>query len=127
MKRLTLGCVLLLSLVVLFAAVALADSASYTPPAEKGDIYTVIKYKATYGIPEKTKVTVKWGSYNQTKTVSPPKINAPVPEGYVLKLKHKKADSIDLSVTTDGTIKSGPTQGGPPPEWSNKAYKQESW
>jgi hypothetical protein len=127
-KIIWLGAMLMLCYVEIFPA--WADSASYTPPAQKGDIYVVLQYKPgainDLAIKAPTKVSVTWGSFKKSETVKP-HIMAGVPMGFVLKLKHTKADSIPLTVETDGKIEKKPLQGAPPPQWNNKAYRQVSW
>lgn len=112
------------------ARAAFADSATYTPPPETGDIYIVIKYVQTIlNTDTDTQVTVNWGAYNHTATISPPwfpkgECNTPGVCGFIIKLKHKKADDITMTVTTNGQIMEPPMQGSAPP---HPNYEMHNW
>ncbi|MCU0691350.1 MAG: hypothetical protein MUF54_08110 [Polyangiaceae bacterium] len=130
MKR-TMG-FLCLGTVMVIASVALADSNTYTPPPQVGDVYTVIKFKwGGIGTTEDTKVSATWGSWSKSRTI--PVIKVPQHcgisrnAGFVLKLHHRKADKVPLTISTDGTIARPPMQGSPPPEWGKACYRQVSW
>lgn len=45
----------------------------------------------------------------------------------VLKLAHKKADSVPLTIETDGKITTAPYQGAAPPESKRKEYQKVNW
>lgn len=110
--------------------VALGDSRTYRPPAQSGYIYTVISYKRTALRTETTNVSVRWGGYNRSGSVSPPQVlpgRALSAKGFVLRLRHSKNDSVTLAVETDGRIVQGPFQGNPPSQWNDGDYKQVSW
>jgi hypothetical protein len=101
----------------LYSSVALADSRSYRPPAQTGDVYIVINYKKTSLRTETTNVTVSWGRYRRGGSVSPPQIpagRALSAKGFVFHLRHTKNDSKSMTVETDGRMIQGPYQGGPP-------------
>lgn len=110
------------------ASTVLAADASYTPPASVGDIWVVIKYKQTVpGTAQSTDVKVQWGAQSLSKSVSPPICLKDFPQGFVLKMAHKKADSVKLTLTTSGTIVSGPQQGSAPSQWTAKCWSQVVW
>ena len=90
----------------------------WLPPPRVGSVYTVIN-RVEQGPIE---VGVKWGSWQIRETV-------PLREqcGLVLRLEHNKADSWPLAVDTSGTIEIGPTQVGPPTQWSDPAYLKLTW
>ncbi len=116
-------CVLALPLTVL------ANSQSFTPPAEKGTIYVIMKYRQTFG-PQATQISINWGAYSNSDTINPPQKGlfpgSAVPEGFVIRLKHKKADSIRLDASSNGYIQNI-YQGGEPSECSRKEWKCINW
>ncbi|MBC7929140.1 MAG: hypothetical protein H7Z38_01070 [Rubrivivax sp.] len=114
--------------------IVLADSRSYTPPAEKGEIYVVIRYRTAGSMggmyAQRTNVSVAWGRFNKSGSVNPPQVlpgRAIAAKGFVLKLRHTKNDSVSLTVETDGRIVQGPYQGGAPSEWNDGDYKRVEW
>lgn len=110
--------------------VAFADSRTYRPPAETGYIYAVITYKRTALRTETTNVSVRWGGYNRSGSVSPPQVlpgRALSAKGFVLRLKHAKNDSVPLTVETDGRLIQGPYQGNPPAQWNDGDYRHIEW
>ena len=129
MKRKLLAAFFCLYSLIILPVSALADSRSYTPPARKGYVYIVIRYKSLTG--QDTNVSVRWGGYSRSGRFTPARALLPgrgIPSGFVLRLEHKKNDSIPIDVETDGRILSIAQSDQPPSEWSNKAdYKQETW
>lgn len=129
MKRKSLAVLTNAVLIILLPLVCLADSRRYTPPAEKGDVYIVIRYRQGFG-PQPTQVSVNWGNWQKSDTFSPPnKLLLPgsgIPEGIVIKLRHTKNDSIEMGINTNGSI-GYVSQGGPPNEWNRKEYQKISW
>ena len=134
MRKATL---LLTAVAVLLAAatvVVLADSRTYTPPAEKGEIYVVIRYRTAGSMggmyAQRTNFSVTWGRYNKSGSVAPPQVlpgRAIAARGFVLKLRHTKNDSERLVIETDGRIVQGPYQGAAPSEWNDEDYKRVEW
>jgi hypothetical protein len=123
-----------LSLVLLQTfVVAFADSQSYTPPPQRGDIYVVVRYRlggmgGMYAQP--TSLSISWGAFKKSDKIRPPQVGpgkAMGAKGFVLKLRHTKNDSVELSVGTDGRITQGPYQGSPPSEWSDGDYSHVEW
>lgn len=119
----------LLGVFVLAAASAWAVTVTWTPPAQVGDVYTVIDYRRSFGTTQATSVSVAWGTFNKSATISAPldSCSQAVHSGFVLKLRHLKADSIPLTLTTNGTILMGPYQGSAPAQWSAPCYKRIQW
>lgn len=127
--------VLGLAVLVLFASVlsALADSQTYTPPPQRGEIYVVVRYRlggmgGMYAQP--TSLSVSWGAFRKSGTIRPPQVGpgrAMGAKGFVLKLRHTKTDSVELNVSTDGRIIQGPYQGGSPSEWNDGDYIHVEW
>lgn len=116
-------------LVFLLPLTALADRRTYKPPAEKGDVYIVVRYKQGFG-PQPTQVSVSWGNWQKSANFSPPKKlllpGSGVPEGIVIKLRHSKNDSVEMSIESNGSIEYV-SQGSAPGAWSQKEYQQVSW
>ncbi len=116
-------------LVFLLPLTALADKRNYKPPAEKGEVYIVVRYKQGFG-PQPTQVSVSWGNWQKSQTFSPPKKlllpGSGVPEGIVIKLRHTKNDSVEMTVESNGSIEYI-SQGGPPSAWNQKEYERVSW
>ena len=112
------------------SALAVAATATYTPPPQPGTVYVVVAYK--FGLKlDKTTVAAKWGGWSKQETFTPPGLAGTcmlnLAAGVVIKMSHAKADSIPLTVSTDGTIVTGPFQGSPPSQWTNNCFRQVSW
>jgi len=116
-------------IVFLLPLTTLADKRNYTPPAQTGDIYIVVRYKQTFG-PQPTQVSIFWGNWKKSGTFKPPaKLLFPgsgVPEGIVIKLRHSKKDSVQLTVESDGSVEYV-SQGDPPSAWNQKEYVKVNW
>lgn len=116
-------------LVFLLPLSALADRRNYRPPAEKGYVYIVVRYRQTFG-PQPTQVSVSWGNWQKSGNFSPPKKlllpGSGVPEGIVIKLRHSKNDSIEMTVESNGSI-NYVSQGDPPSAWNQKEYEKVNW
>ncbi len=101
-----------------------ADSQSYTPPPEKGTIYVIVRHKKSFP-PMKTNVSIRWGSWSRSG-----KFDAAgwrySREGFVIKLDHRKNDSVPLSVNTDGSIVRI-YQGGPPSQKGDSLWEYAEW
>jgi len=70
-----------------------------------------------------TSIAVGWGGWHPHGLVPP----AAGKSGFVLKLHHVATDSVPLLIATDGNITTGPSQGRPPPEWTDPAYQPIQW
>jgi len=118
-----------LLLAFLTSMAAWAATVTYKPPAQTGVIYTVINYKRVFGTTQNTSVSVAWGTFRKSATVPSPlgSCSQSSPSGFVLRLNHLKADSVPLTLTTDGTIVRGPYQGAAPAETQHPCYKTVSW
>jgi hypothetical protein len=117
--------VLLAVIVPAFAARARFSTASFMPPAEAGQIFTVINYGRSLGRSQATVVNVEWGSASRRITVTPPYRLCAQTEasGIVLKMRHPRPDQVPLTITTTGTIVRGPYQGEPPLELLSACYR----
>lgn len=117
----------ILLILVTSAAAATDNTATYTPPAETGQIFTVINYSRSAGRAQHTYVTVDWGTVHRQLIVPAPYGRNPcartTPSGFVVKLRHNTPDSTPLTLTTTGTIVKGPYQGDVPLELLNACYK----
>jgi hypothetical protein len=120
---------ILLVVITLFAMAAWAVTVTYNPPAQPGTIYTVIDYKRSLGTTVNTNVSVAWGTFNKSATITAPfdSCSQTFPAGFVLKLNHSNADSVPLTLSTTGTIVRGPYQGSAPAETQHSCYKTVSW
>lgn len=115
--------------VFLLPLTALADRRTYKPPPEKGYVYIVVNYKKGFG-PQPTQVSVSWGNWRKSATFSPPKKlllpGSGIPEGVVIRLRHSKNDSTELTVESNGSIEYV-SQGTPPSAWNRKEYEKVNW
>ncbi len=106
-----------------------ADYRSWPPPAKKGYVYVVIKYKTLAGQPTNVKIT--WGNWSNSGQFTAARLLLPgrgVPSGFIIRLEHKKADSIPIELETDGRIFGISQPDSPPSEWSDSSnYKQVKW
>ncbi|MCA1635388.1 MAG: hypothetical protein LC802_17295 [Acidobacteria bacterium] len=132
--RRTILLVTVVAALIAATVVVFADSRNYTPPAEKGDIYVVVRYRTAGSMggmyAQRTSLSVAWGRFNRSGSVNPPQVlpgRAIAAKGFVLKLRHTKNDSVQLTVETDGRIVQGPYQGAPPSEWNDGDYKRVEW
>jgi hypothetical protein len=122
---------LILGLSLLAAATAWAATRTYTPPPQTGTIYTVINYRNSgLGTARPTSVSVTWGSFSRNGTFTPPSSGTcglQTNAGVVVVLRHTRADQVPLTLSTDGTIVSGPIQSGAPPQLGAPCYQTASW
>ena len=128
MRKLTaLALLLILTAATAFAArQRVATSASFTPPAEPGVIFTVINFPRASGLAQSAVVNVDWGLASRRVVVAAPyrgACSSTTPSGFVLKLRHPRPDTTPLTITTTGTIVRGPYQGDVPLEVLNACYK----
>ncbi len=120
----------LLSAVGLLAIVAPGSTSSrtstveYTPPAQPGDIYTVIDFARSGGAAEATTIAEAMGSRHRQITVVPHVYcEHTTPTGVVVRFRHHTADSVPLTLSTTGRIVHGPYQGGLPVEALHRCYE----
>jgi hypothetical protein len=120
-----------LGIVFCFVAVPLtvwAGSQTFTPPAEKGKIYVIVRFGGTSGIvPKDVKINIKWGSWQKSGAFNSGGGRTPK-EGFVIRLDHKKNDSVPLTVTTsaEGNI-DNIYQGGEPSQKSSGNWHYVEW
>ncbi|HET9212804.1 MAG TPA: hypothetical protein VFR03_20525 [Thermoanaerobaculia bacterium] len=131
MRRLpALALLLILVATTAFAARrSIATSASFTPPPERGVIYTVIDFPRASGRAQAAMVKVDWGLASRRLVVAAPYrgvCSETTPSGFVLKLRHTRPDSVPLTITTTGTIVRGPYQGDVPLELVSPCYRLAS-
>ena len=117
---------LLLAIIVpAFAARAKFSTARFIPPAEPGQIFTVINFDRAAGRNQPTGINVDWGRASRRITAVPPyRVCAETQAaGVVLKMRHPLPDQVPLTITTTGTIVRGPYQGEPPLELLSACYR----
>ena len=125
-KILALALLLILTAAAAFAARNIASSASFTPPAQPGVIYTVINFARSGGRAQATVVNISWGLASRRVGVNASYRGVcaeTTPAGFVLKMRHPRPDSVPLTITTTGTIVRGPYQGDVPLELLSPCYK----
>jgi len=137
------------TVVVMFGAAAIAvalamvtlrkpaeQAVTLSPPAEIGSVYTVVSYCTAFGIPQPTKLAVRWGGWSTSDIIAvAPKRGASSAAGFVLRLGHTKPDSFPVTVTAGPSrfanggcrITQGPFQGPPPPQWNDERYERVEW
>jgi len=126
MKRKTLAATIMVFCVFAMPLTVWADSRSYTPPAQKGNIYIVIRFTKGGGVlPQDTNVSIRWGNWSKSGRFNPGG-GRTGKDGFVIRLRHAKNDSVPLTVSTDGSIQNI-YQGDEPREWSNGNYHTASW
>jgi hypothetical protein len=117
---------LLVAAMIASATALWAATATYTPPPETGHIWTVINYKMVGGRNQSTSVNVQWDRPRRTIIVPGPSYASPcrtsTPAGFVLRLRHSTADSVPMTINTNGTVIRGPYQGEAPPEALHACY-----
>lgn len=103
-------------------------AATYVPAPVVGDIFIVFKYLSGDPHAERpvaTSVAVEWGGWTHHGVILPPP--GAVSHGFVIKLRHRNADTVPLNVATDGAMVVGPTQGPPPAELTAPGYQTLAW
>lgn len=75
--------------------------------------------------PVATGVAVEWGGWTHHGVISPSSVVAS--HGFVIKLRHRNADTLPLNVGTNGTILTGPHPGPPSPELDAPGYQTIAW
>jgi hypothetical protein len=123
MRRSGVSAILMLAILAL-TGLAWAATASFTPPAQSGNIFAVVNYERASGANRTTSITVTWGQASRTETVVHPYGNcaSATPAGFVL-LVRNGGNTSPFGIATNGTIVRGPYQGEPPPEISHTCYK----
>ena len=127
MKKPHLSTAIALTLLTCAAGAVWAATATYTPPAETGHIFTVINFDRSNGRAQHTYVNVDWGTVHRRVIVTVPYSSSPcatsTPSGFAFRLRHNTTDSTPLRITTTGTIVRGPYQGEMPLELLHPCYK----
>jgi len=122
-----LGLALVFSAAVAAAKGSRPATASFTPPAETGRIFTVIDYPRAQGKAQTATVTVTVADSSRTIIATAPAYQNPcttsTPAGFVLQLRHNTPDPSPYTFSTNGTIVRAPYQGDPPPEILHACYK----
>ncbi len=128
MKRKLIAAIGILFCLLAVPATIRADTETFTPPAEKGKIYIIVRFGQTSGIvPKDVRVSIKWGGWNRSGTFNSGGGRTPK-DGFVIRLNHTKNDSIPLTVTTssDANIERI-YQGGEPSQKGNGNWHYAEW
>jgi hypothetical protein len=124
MRSPLLSALMLLAVVVPGGASPRTSTVEYRPPAQPGDIYTVIDFARSAGTAEATTISEVMGSRHRDMTVVPHAYcEHTTPTGVVVRFRHYTADSVPLIVTTTGKFVRGPYQGGMPAETMHRCYQ----
>lgn len=125
MRKLVLSAAILLALAT--AALAARHAGiRYTPPAETGQIFTVIDFPRAQGKAQNATINIAFGEDNRSIIALAPRYQNPCitarPAGVVLRLRHSSPDPTPLTLTTNGIVIRGPYQGDPPEELLHACY-----
>jgi hypothetical protein len=125
MRSASLAAAVLLLLLAPAAARPRMATVRYTPPAQPGDIFTVIDYAREGGEATTTLVTEVMGSRRRAITIGAPYAECvrAMPAGAVVRFRHFTADPTPLTFSTTGSIVHGPYQGGVPLEALHRCYQ----
>jgi hypothetical protein len=126
-KKKTVLAAVIISALAATAALARHANPTYIPPAEPGQIFTVINYPRAQGKAQNAMISTAFGGTNRSIIAVAPGYQNPcttaTPAGVVLKLRHSTSEPTPLTLTTNGTIIRGPYQGDPPQELLHACYK----
>lgn len=102
-----------------------AETQSWTPPPEKGTVWVIVRFTKGYGIvPTNHNVSIQWGNWQKSGVF---RTGGRTPkEGFVIRLRHTKNDSVPITVSTDGRIVRI-YQGDAPREWSDGLWLTANW
>lgn len=106
----------------------LADSRTYTPPAEKGKVYVIVSFAgASNVVPKDVRVSVKWGSWQKSGAFNSGGGRTPK-EGVIIRLNHTKNDSVPLTVTASSEARiDNIYQGGEPSQKLSGRWHYVEW
>lgn len=124
MKRKLLTTFVMLFTLVALPVTILAESQTWSPPARVGKIYIIIRHKKSFP-PTKTNVSVRWGKWSKSGTFDAAGWRYSR-EGFIIRLDHKKNDSVPLTVSTSGTIVQI-YQGEPPAQKGDSLWESTEW
>lgn len=132
MYRRTIALAVLMACLAYLPVTVSADGRKYTPPPRKGTIYIVVNFKPYSSrdqmkMDEKTKVSVKWGSYSRSASYGRGRLSLRLKDGFVVALRHMKDDSYQMSVESEGTIISVAQSDSPPSQWNDSKYDTYNW
>ncbi|MFN6962338.1 MAG: hypothetical protein ACK4S4_01085 [Pyrinomonadaceae bacterium] len=109
-----------------------AGTYTYTPPPKRGIIYIVVQFKPYSSrdqlrMDENTNVSVRWGSYSNSKSYGRGRMTLRLKVGFIITLKHTKDDSIPMTVESEGQIELVRQLDSPPPQWNDSKYDKYNW
>jgi hypothetical protein len=126
MRKLVLSAAILLALATAPLAARRHGGTAYTPPAEPGQIFTVIDFPRAQGKAQNATINIAFGEDNRSILALAPRYQNPCvtarPAGVVLRLRHSTPDPTPLTLTTNGIVLRGPYQGDPPEELLHACY-----
>ena len=124
MRAACLAASIVIAILTPAAGATRASSREYTPPAQPGDIYTVIDFPFAHGEAGAISVTEEMGNRRRNLVAAPRYSCAhSTPTGVVVRFRHFTADAVPLTLATTGTILRGPYQGDLPPEALHHCYQ----
>lgn len=102
---------------------------SYTPPPKRGIVYIVVRFKPykTGDMYPKTNVSVKWGSYSNSKSYGRGAFSVQLKVGFVIALKHNSNDQVQMEVQSEGPIDMVRQLDSPPSQWNDSKYDKYNW
>jgi hypothetical protein len=99
-------------------------TAHYIPPAEPGDIYTVIDFPRSGASAQGMTVSEVMGDRNRDFSAVPRySCVETTPAGVVVRFRHFDQEAVEMTITTSGIIIRGPYQGDAPPETLHHCYQ----
>lgn len=128
MKRKVIALTAILFCVSALPLTVLADRQNYAPPAQRGVIWVVVRYKgySSRDIRKSTKVEIQWGNYHNSGRF--PSLGSATPTvGVVIRLRHDNKDSVQMTVDTDGTIVYLKQSASSPSQWNDSSWVHEDW
>jgi hypothetical protein len=124
MRAVSLAAAVLLLMFAPAAARTRANTREFTPPAEAGDIFTVIDFPQAHGAAQGISVDQVMGNRHRELAAVPRYSCAHSwPAGVVVRFRHFTPDSVPFTLTTTGVIVRGPYQGDMPPEALHACYR----
>lgn len=126
MKRF-LSSLLIIGCIYMLPVSTFADSKTYPPPAKRGVIFAVVRFKqySSRNTNHSTRVSVQWGGYSKSKSYPRPTSMTPS-IGVVIRLSHNSEDTVPITVDSDGKVERL-VQAADVPEWNNSFWAHETW
>ena len=128
MRRKLIAMVGILFCLLAIPATVWADTQTFTPPSEKGRIYVIVRFTGTSDIvPKNVRINIKWGGWQKSGTFNSGGGRVPK-NGFIIRLDHKKNDSIPLTVSTSAESSIEDIyQGGEPSQKGSSDWHYVEW